>query len=131
MGSRNSVYKHWIYMLLPLLKRYHAGTLMVGVREVLINHMVEHGMDYTQDVDWEELVKLDKFAGTTTGYLQREFAVVRQRTSRKNPNLLPEELTSEELQRYLNSSERRGTPERIEERQQRLIQYYVTNILRP
>jgi len=131
MRSRDSVYKHWHYLLLPLLKRYHAGTLMVDVREVLVNHMVEHGMDYAQDVDWKELVKLDKFAGTTTGYLQRKLDDARKATSTKYPNLLPEELTSEEMQRYLNSSERYGTPETKEERQQQLIEYYVTNILRP
>ena len=57
------------------MTRYHAGTLNMDVKKVLLDHLVENNMDYTQDVDWKELAKLPKFAGSTPTYLQSQLSI--------------------------------------------------------
>jgi len=122
------LYNHWIGVLEPMLKRYHAGTLHVDVREVLINHMVEQGMDHVQDVDWNKLVKLDKFAGTTANFLQRKYNDLKKNTTKKYPGLSPKKIASTDIRRYLDNSQRNGTQKR-RERGQQLINFYEKNIL--
>jgi len=120
---------HWKGKLEPMLKRYHAGTLYVDVKEVLIQHMVEHSMEQAQDVDWKELVKLDKFAGTTSTYLRRQHLSLRVATGRSFPDLSSEELTTGAIQRYLDTSSRRPAAKK-EEYQEHLISFYLRNISR-
>ena len=69
--GRNPLYvnSHWRKALEPILTRYQAGTLDVEVKKVLLDHLVKNNMDYTQNVDWKELAKLPKFAGSTPSYL--------------------------------------------------------------
>ena len=122
------LYNHWIGVLEPMLKRYHAGTLHVDVREVLINHMVEQGMDHVQDVDWNKLVKLDKFAGTTAHFLQRKYQDLKKNTRKKYPGLSPEKITSSDIRKYLDNSQRNGVQKR-KEREQQLINFYNENIV--
>ena len=49
-----------------MLKKYHEGSLYVDENEILVNHMVEYGMDHARVVDWKELAKLPKFASPST-----------------------------------------------------------------
>ena len=124
-----SAYNRWRIVLEPMLKKYHAGSLFVEEKEMLINHMVEHNMNHAQDVDWKELVKLPKFAGTSTAYLQNIHQVLRDQTRKKHPELSPEELTSEEIQRYLNNTTRRAPKKNKEENREKIINFYCTTFL--
>jgi len=124
-----SVFGHWRNGLEPKLKRYHAGTLHKDMKVVLINHMVEHGMEYAQDVDWKKLFKLDKFAGTTSAFLSRDYQNLKHLTAKKNPDLSSEQITADVIQRYLDNSHRRGTPAKNKDYQDQLISFYKRNIL--
>merc|ERR1719500_2037360 len=99
---------------------------------MLINHMVEHNMNYAQDVDWKELVKMPKFAGCTKAYLQNLHKISRTHVKLMLPELRPEELTARMIQRYLqNSSKRRVLTRKKkmkEKNVEKLIQFYCTNI---
>merc|ERR1711971_159365 len=81
----HNVQLHWLKVLEPLLTRYQAGTLHVDVRKVLLDHLVENNMKYTQDVDWKELAKLPKFAGTTSTYLREKLKNMRINTHAMSP----------------------------------------------
>ena len=98
--SQHAVYCHWRQELEPLLKRYHAGTLHVDIKELLIKHLVENQLDYTQQVDWKELAKLPKFAGTTPTYLRITYQNLRTGTKRRYPELSREELNTGAILRY-------------------------------
>ena len=105
------------------MTRYHAGTLNMDVKKVLLEHLVENNMDYTQDVDWKELAKLPKFAGSTSSYLSRQLSSMRETTRAMSPELSPVELTTGAIQSWYNNSERRPNIKR-EKYQEELVACY-------
>ena len=127
--SGRSVYDHWKCGLEPLIQRYHAGTHSMNVKELLIKHLLEHKMYYTQDVDWKELAKLPKFAGSTPTYLRKEYGKLRRRTKQMNPELNLVDLDTVAIQRYLDSTTRRNTSKPKEEFQDEFINFYLANVL--
>ena len=70
--SRNplNIYKHWVRFLQPTLTRYEAGVLDIDFRELLIDHFVDNNIMFSQEANWEEIVKDQKFQGTTPIYLK-------------------------------------------------------------
>merc|ERR1719470_400504 len=123
--KRNPQYvqRHWLHTMLPLLTRYQAGTLNVDVRKVLLDHLVENNMNYTQDVDWKELAKLPKFAGTTSVHLSRQLSNMKESTRRISPELGPVQLTTGAIQSWYRNSKRKGNTKK-EEYQEELIAVY-------
>eukprot|EP00090_Calanus_glacialis_P044662 TRINITY_DN7994_c0_g1_i15.p1 TRINITY_DN7994_c0_g1~~TRINITY_DN7994_c0_g1_i15.p1 ORF type:complete len:443 (-),score=123.48 TRINITY_DN7994_c0_g1_i15:52-1224(-) len=117
------VHHHWLYTLEPVLTRYQAGTLNMAVKKVLLDHLVENNMDYTQDVDWKELAKLPKFAGSTSSYLSRQLSSMRVTTRAMSPELSPVELTTGAIQSWYNNSQRRPNIKK-EEYQEELVAVY-------
>ena len=119
----NSIHDHWVSVLEPWIKRHHAGTLSVDIREALINHMVEQGMEHAQDVDWNALVGLRKFAGTTPSYLQRKHQGLKHATREKFPELSAGDITSAEILRYLHITARGTRSDRTTHKEQ-FIAFY-------
>jgi len=68
--NHRSVMRHWRTVIEPTLLMHKAGTLGKDIREDLLNHLLEQGMNYSQEVEWERITKLPQFAGTTAAYLQ-------------------------------------------------------------
>jgi len=102
--SPRKVRQHWKDRLEPKLQRYLAGNLNTDMKEILINHMVEHNMMHAQDVDWKKLVNLSKFSGCTELFLQDLHANLKTRTRNVNKGMGAKDATSIEIQRYLQSS---------------------------
>lgn len=71
--NERSVFNHWRRVLEPTLMMHEAGSLGKDFREDILNHLLEQGVNYNQEVNWEELTKLPQFAGTTTTYLQMKY----------------------------------------------------------
>jgi len=126
--GRNHLYvqSRWSYSLEPTLTRHHAGTLNMDVRKVLLDHLLEHNMQYAQDVNWKELAKLPKFAGATHQHLYRKYESMRSNTSSKYPELSEDKLTTEEIQRWYNNS-RRNSTQKKDEYNERLVDFYLAN----
>jgi len=120
----NSILDHWLAVLEPWITRHHAGTLSVDIREALINHMVEQGMEHAQDVDWNVLVGLKKFAGTTPTYLQRKHQGLKHATREKFPVLNPEDITSAEILKYLQSTARGMRSDKTKHKEQFIAFYH-------
>jgi len=126
-----AVSERWRKKLEPMLHRYHAGTLDKDVREVLINHLVKNKLNYTQEIDWSELAKLPKFAGTTPAYLSRVYSTLREATGKKYPELGEVKLDTGAIQMYLHRREKiHQTSKTIVEHQEKMIAYYLSNILK-
>merc|ERR1712179_169921 len=122
--SPSRVHHRWFCVLKPLLHKYHAGNLEVDMNEALIDHMVEHDMNHAQDVDWMELTKLPQFLGSTVRSLQHIHGLLKQKTKRFFPELNPEQLTSLEIQKYLNTRKKRAVSKSKKEYEEKLIEYY-------
>jgi len=124
--SGTAVYNHWKNEVEPMLKKYHAGSPEIDLKMILIQDLQDKGLNYTQEVDWMELVKDSKFAGTTPALLRRTYQNLRTNTKKKYPELRPEELSTDAIQRYLDSRKKYNKENSYKE----LIDYYVENILR-
>jgi len=124
------VRERWQKQLEPILKRYEAGTLHKDVKDVMINHLLEHNMNYTQDVDWKELAKLPKFAGTTSSYLSYKYNVMRRNTGKKYPELSEVQLNTEAIQRYRANRKIQSTSTTILEHQEMIVKYYLKHTLK-
>ena len=127
--SPRHVQEHWKRTLEPMLKRYHAETLSEDIKEVLISHLVDRKLYYVQEVDWNELVKLPKFAGTTPAFLQQQLTNLRVATADKYPELSKVELTTVSIQKYLDNTTRKPILKKLEY-QENLCEYYDSNILK-
>ena len=90
---------------------------------MLLDHLVENNMNYAQDVDWKELAKLPKFAGSTSSYLQKQLSNMRVNTRAMSPELSPAELTTGAVQSWYDNSLRNRSVKR-EEYQEELIAVY-------
>merc|ERR1712098_501998 len=127
-----SVYDHWRYILEPTLKMYKAGTLGKDFREDLLNHLLQQGVKYSQEVDWEELTKLPQFSGTTAPYLQLTYRNLVAQTGNKYPDTTKAERTTEFVKKYWDNREataRTEAPYKVVKRKKRLredeiIQHY-------
>jgi hypothetical protein len=126
----DNVRRHWQLQLEPILKRYQAGTLHKDVKDVMINYLLEHNMNYAQEVDWKELAKLSKFAGTTSAYLSQMYALLRSNTGMKYPELSEEHLNTEAIRRYRVNTKRISTSYTILEHQEMIVQFYLSDILK-
>ena len=125
--SPSAANQHWMYVLEPMLKKYHAGTLYMDLKEVLINHLVEQKLNYAQDVNWNELVQLSKFAGTTKANLRQHLYNLQIAAGMKYPELSKVELTTVAIQRYLDNTTRMGQNRNKLENQEAFIDFYVSN----
>jgi hypothetical protein len=126
--SGRSVYDHWKRVLEPLIRRYHAGTHSMDVKELMINHLLEHNMYYNQDVNWKELAKVPKFAGSTPTYLRKEYESLRARTKQMNPKMSLVDLDTVAIQMYLDSTTKRNKSKPKEEYQDEFINFYLANV---
>ena len=95
----------------------------------MINHLLEHNMNYAQEVDWKELAKLSKFAGTTKSYLSRMYALLRVNTGRKYPELSEVQLNTEAIRRYRVNTNTRSTSHTVLEHQEMIVKFYLSHIL--
>ena len=126
--SPQGAYQRWRSILEPMLKKYHADSLFVDEKELLINHMVDHDMHHSQDVDWNEIVKLPEFAGASKAHLQYIYQMLISQT-RKKYKLSPEELTSKEIQKYQLITPKKRLRKNKAEHTEKLVQFYQTTIL--
>eukprot|EP00090_Calanus_glacialis_P045819 TRINITY_DN8740_c0_g1_i4.p1 TRINITY_DN8740_c0_g1~~TRINITY_DN8740_c0_g1_i4.p1 ORF type:complete len:467 (-),score=130.41 TRINITY_DN8740_c0_g1_i4:29-1429(-) len=125
----DNVRRHWQLQLEPILKRYQAGTLHKDVKDVMINHLLEHNMNYAQEVDWKELAKLSKFAGTTSSYLSNMYSTLRSNTGRKYPELSEVQLNTEAIRRFRANTNTRSTSHTVLEHQEMIVKFYLSHIL--
>jgi hypothetical protein len=126
----NNVRGRWRFQLEPILQRYQAGTLHKDVKDVMINHLLENNMNYGQEVDWKELAKLSKFAGTTSSYLSKMYSLLRQHTGQKYPELSEVQLNTEAIRRYRANRQIHSTRHTILEHQEMIVKFYLSDILK-
>ena len=115
---------HWICELQPILTRYEANVLDVDFRHVLINYCVDNGIIYNQDADWSSIIQEPMFKGTTKPYLAKMYANVKVCARQCNPKLTRLELTSETLQKYLNTHARTQSSREGRQEIDDLISFY-------
>ena len=67
------MYNPWKGVIEHVLTRHQAGTLDVDFKNRIVDHMVNDGLKFKQDVNWGEVDNLLEFRGTTGYFLEREY----------------------------------------------------------
>ena len=119
--SPRKIRQQWRVRLEPILRRYFADNLNTDMKEILINHMVEHNMMHAQDVEWKKLAQLPKFSGCTESFLQSLHGNLKSRTNKMTGS---KDATSIEIQKYLQSSSRVSPSKKREAYSKSIIEIY-------
>merc|ERR1739845_9726 len=108
MGRNPSnIKKHFFTGIEPIISKYKAGTLDKNYTEVLVKHMVENNFSYPQEGKWTEIVGLSKFDGMSSCFLRCRYNTAKWNCKKQNPNLSLVDLTSREILKYLEETEKR------------------------
>lgn len=113
--SHRSVVAHWRRVVEPTLFMHKAGTLGKDIREDLLNHLLEQGINYSQEVDWEGIIKLPQFTGTTAAYLQMSYQNMVAHANTKYPGTNKAERTTEMVKKWWDSRESNAGTEAMNE----------------
>ena len=107
---------HWRRVLEPILFMDKAGTLGKDIREDLLNHLLEQGINYNQEADWEKITKLPQFTGTTAAYLQMAYQNMVTHANMKYPGTNKADRTTEMVKKWWDSRESNAGTEAMNER---------------
>ena len=101
---RASLYKHYSKFIKPKLTNYVNGVdESKDMTLLLIQACVENNWVYSQDIDCDELIKDQRFEGTTVTQLRRYYHTAKGNTKKKYLEIKEHEVTSEFiLKSYLN-----------------------------
>ena len=113
--NHRSVMKHWRRVIEPTLLMHKAGTLGKDIREDLLNHLLEQGMNYNQEVEWERITKLPQFAGTTAAYLQLTYQNMVNHASMKYSGSNKADKTTEMVKKWWDSRQSNAGTEAMNE----------------
>ena len=113
--SHLSVMRHWRSVIEPTLLMHKAGTLGKDIREDLLNHLLEQGMNYSQEVEWERITKLPQFAGTTTAYLRLTYQNMVNQASMKYSGSNKADKTTEMVKKWWDSRQSNAGTEAMNE----------------
>jgi len=127
--SARSVQQRWLTKLEPILRRHHAGTLDVDIREQLITYLVENNLNYPQDIDWDKLAKMPEYAGHTSRSLERTRNTLMTMALKKF-NVNYTNITAADLKQYWDNSRRyKLRNKKQQEHLEALLDFYTSNIL--
>ena len=106
----NSVQHHWTQIIHPLITRYEADVLDVDFRFILIDYLVENGITFSLEADWNMIVKDPRFHGTTPAYLSHIHKSMIRSTTRKYSSLKRSQVTSDIIKKFMETGSRCRKP---------------------
>ena len=99
-----TLYDHFNRFIKPRLTNYVNGVDEdVDMTLLVVDACVENNWVYLQDIDWDKLMKDQRFEGTTGTQIRNYYHMAKDHTKKKYPEIKDHEVTSEFiLRRYLN-----------------------------
>merc|ERR1712029_885064 len=79
----------------------------VDFSPVLIDYFIEKGILFRNETNWSEIVKDERFKGTTAHYLMKIYSQLVGNFKRANPDIEDDDITSEKLRQYLDHRSRK------------------------
>merc|ERR1711862_334446 len=102
----NNLYYHWEGVIRPQILMYENGVDQVDFRPILIDYFIEKGILFRNETNWSEIVKDERFKGTTPRYLMKIYSQLVGNFKRANPDIEDDDITSEKLRQYLDHRSR-------------------------
>jgi len=75
----------------------------------MIDYFVENNIKYRNETNWGEVMKDDRFKGTTPFFLQRHYCDLVMKVKKKYPGIGDGEITSQVIKSYLDGINKRPT----------------------
>ena len=100
------LYYHWEGVIKPHILMFENGREKEDIRRVLIDYFVDNGIMFRNETNWSEIVKDERFTGTTPYFLQDIYSNLLNSVKRANPGTAGDEVTSEALLQYLDTRAR-------------------------
>ena len=100
------LFRHWEEVIRPQILMYENGVDHVDFRPVLIDYFIEKGILFRNETNWNEIVKDERFKGTTPRYLMGIYRDLVALVKRANPGIEDDDITSEVLRQYLDNRSR-------------------------
>ena len=126
-----TIANHWLHYIHPLLARHAAGVLDIDFQPRLLNYCVENNIENSQDANWDEIVKLPQFLGTTPAYLSVLYGRARGNCKKYKEKLSGRkiediDLSSKALLEYQTRSGNARGMRPISRKDQEIISFYET-----
>ena len=103
------LYKHWQGVIKPRILMYEHGREHLDFRTILIDYFIEKGILFRNETNWSEIVKDERFKGTTSTFLQERYGDLVRKVKNKYPGIEDDEITSEVIKSYRDGINRRQT----------------------
>ena len=88
---------------------YEHGREHLDFRTILIDYFIEKGILFRNETNWSEIVKDERFKGTTSTFLQERYGDLVRKVKNKYPGIEDDEITSEVIKSYRDGINRRQT----------------------
>ena len=116
-----NIYDHWEEDIKPRILQFENKIENEDIRHVLIDYFVEKGIKIRSEIDWREIIKDERFKGTTQRVLSKKLAHMVFCVKKANPDLEGDDITIEDLRQH---SDERGRKPRINKSVRGLIEIY-------
>ena len=103
------IYRHWEDVIRATLLMYEHGMENVDYRVILVDYFVENNIQYRNETNWSDIMKDERFKGTTASNLQLKYANLVYEVKKKYPGIKDSEITSQCLKSYLDGINKRIT----------------------
>ena len=100
------IYQHWEVAIKVYLLKYEHGREDVDFRIILIDYFLENNIMFRNETSWSEVMKDERFKGTTAAYLQRLYCDLIRKVKKKYPGIEEDEITSQTIKSYLDGRKR-------------------------
>ena len=104
-----NVYQHWELVIKSALLLYEHKKENVDFRPIMMDYFVENNIKYRNETNWGDVMKDDRFKGTTTMILQRHYCDLVMKVKKKYPGIGDGEITSQVIKSYLDGINKRPT----------------------
>ena len=104
-----NVHQHWELVIKSALLLYEHKKENVDFRPIMIDYFVENNIKYRNETSWGEVMKDDRFKGTTPLLLQRHYCDLVMKVKKKYPGIGDAEITSQVIKSYLDGINKQPT----------------------
>ena len=88
----------------------------------MVDYFIEKGILFRNETNWSEIVKDERFKGTTSQFLMKIYGNLVITVKKANPDIEDDDITSEALREYLDN---RSQIHKKKRNYSRLIQDYI------
>ena len=116
------IFDHWEVFIQPKILKFESKMEIEDIRRILIDYFVEKGIKFRSEINWGEVIKDERFKGTTPAVLSSKLRQIVYSVRKANPDIEVHDITIEVLHQYLDERARKHY---MDKRSSKLIEDYM------